>query len=123
MLIDAIVGHLVGDYLLQNDHMAMRKKSDWFVCAVHCFIWTSSVIAFGITIPGKPIASDYSAWIVPILFASHYIQDRGCLVRKWMSLAGQDNFASGALSPWSIVVVDNVLHIVTIYAVWHFFDL
>lgn len=33
-MIDAIVGHLVGDYLLQNDWMALNKKANATIAAI-----------------------------------------------------------------------------------------
>ena len=37
-MLSAIIGHLVGDYLLQNDWMALNKKASSLHCAVHCCI-------------------------------------------------------------------------------------
>ncbi len=120
-MIGAIVGHLVGDYLLQNDWMALNKKKDWIPCAIHCFIWTNCVLLFGgvwFGVGGWPVMAVY--WI---LLLTHAVQDGTNIVRRWMSLIGQEQFATGACSPWSIIVVDNVWHIVTIFVVWKMFCL
>ena len=105
---DALVGHLVGDYLLQNDWMAQNKKRNSFPCAVHCLLWTIAVCLC-------------AGWMSPIawcaLFATHFIQDRKHVVLWWMKSIGQERFATGVLSPWSVVVVDNIWHIVTIWIV------
>ena len=114
-MIGAIVGHLVGDYLLQNDWMALNKKSRLLPCYVHCCIWALCVTSFG------GLISDWR--VTTILFVTHFIQDHTQIVRKWMRLIGQEQFATGPCSPWSIIVVDNVWHIVTIYAVWKVFAL
>lgn len=100
----AIVGHLMGDYLLQNDWMAVGKKKSTGICAIHCLIWTISVVCM----------SQWMVWWVPIiLFATHFAQDRTGLVRWYMDHNGQSSFATD-LAPWSIIVVDNVLHLVVI---------
>lgn len=142
----AIIGHLVGDYLLQNDWMATGKKRtsvidsphDWqsplvellkpcfrwvsFPCLVHCFLWTCSVCLFA---GWGPLP-----WLV--LFLTHYLQDRTNIIRWWMTLPWKDQSRFMAcddfdltdmrvvpgLGPWSVIVVDNVWHIVTILAVW-----
>lgn len=112
-MISALVGHLVGDYLLQNDVQALNKKrpglKGMFCCVLHCAIWTASVCAF-------------SRWFdvasVSVLFGSHFLQDRTNVVRWYMTAIGQEAFATGSCSPWSIIVVDNVFHVVTIWAVW-----
>lgn len=108
-MLGAIVGHLVGDYILQNDWMALNKKARTFPCLVHCLIWAACVCLFGGT---------FSPLAFGLLLATHFIQDRTSIVRQWMSLIGQDKFATGICAPWSIIVVDNVWHIVTIWAIW-----
>lgn len=120
-MIGAIVGHLVGDFLAQNDFMALNKKKNSFVCFFHCFVWTTSVMLFGL--PWSTNMRWTGGSIFLILIVTHYIQDRTDIIRKWMIWNGQEKFATGTHSPWSIVVVDNVWHIVTIYAVWKCFGL
>jgi hypothetical protein len=112
-LILAIIGHLVGDYILQNDWMALNKKSKTgaFNCWVHCMIWTFSVVSF---------AGWWHCGVVGVLFLTHWIQDRTNIIAWWMDLIGQKQFRTGACAPWSIIVVDNVWHIITIWAVWKF---
>lgn len=107
----AIIGHLVGDYLLQNDWMAMNKKQNPLICMVHAILWTLAVCLF---------AGWYNPYAISALLCTHFIQDHSNIVGKWMSLIGQKQFATGPCSPWSIIVVDNVWHIVTIWAVWKF---
>ncbi len=109
-LASAIVGHLVGDYLFQNDYMALGKKKSDKICALHCLIWTVCVVACT-----PAFWHGLGLFAIPLLFISHYIQDRWSLIRKYMRLYGQELFATGPLSPWSIIAVDNVWHIVTIF--------
>lgn len=92
-MISALVGHLVGDYLLQNDWMALWKKQ--LVLLAWWPLWTA----------------------IP-LFVTHYIQDRTFLITRWMDLIGQKEFRTGICSPWSVIVVDNVWHILTIWIIW-----
>lgn len=107
----AIIGHLAGDYLLQNDWMALNKKKGNLPCFVHCTLWTFSVCLF-------------SGWhSIPIsvaLFISHWLQDRTQIIGWWMRLKWKDQskFAESPTAPWSLIVVDNVWHIVSIFIVW-----
>ena len=43
-MFEMLIGHLVGDYLLQNDWMAENKAKHkglgWLTCAVHCLLYT-----------------------------------------------------------------------------------
>lgn len=104
----AIVGHLVGDYLAQNDWMALNKKSQTLPCTVHCAIWTACVVLF----------ASWPAWTAVPLFLTHFAQDRTLVVAWWMNLVGQEKFRTGVCAPWSMIVVDNVWHILTIWIVW-----
>lgn len=105
-----LCGHLVGDYLLQNGWMALNKATRSFPCAVHCLIYTLAVWAFAFQ------------WITPAGLAAclvaHFIMDRFALARRWMmATEWHRGFATGPLAPWSIVVVDNTVHIVTLYLI------
>lgn len=100
-----LVAHLVGDYLLQNDWMAQNKKARSWPCFVHVAIYTLIVAIF----TGWPLA------ILGVVFVTHFIQDRTRLVNFYMAAIGQDRFAEPPMAPWSLIVVDNVLHIVVLY--------
>ncbi|CAB4191786.1 Bacteriophage phiKZ, Orf197 [uncultured Caudovirales phage] len=111
-IVSAVIGHLFGDYVTQDDRQAMnKKKPGWYgfgLCLTHCLCWSLSVCAFGgIT---SPIA-------FLILLVTHFIQDRTNIVAWWMDFRDQNGFRTGPLAPWSTIVVDNVLHIVTIFLV------
>ena len=113
-LLCALIGHLVGDYLLQTDWMALNKKKSSIACTVHCLMWLLSVGLFSGWVWTAPL------WVAPFLYVTHYLQDRTGIILWWMKLPWKDQtqFATGPCSPWSIIVVDNVWHIVTIWAVW-----
>jgi Protein of unknown function (DUF3307) len=106
MFTDAVLGHLVGDYILQNDWQASGKKRSSPICAVHCLLWTSSVCLFGW------IANP---WAIAWLFVSHFVIDRWGFIKWWMLHVGQGKFADPPMSPWSMIVVDNVFHLLTIW--------
>lgn len=115
----AIIGHLVGDFILQNDWMAQNKKKSSFPCFIHCLIWTYSVMLFS---GWFWIMSPRVLAVFGILFVTHFIQDRTQIIGWWMRLKWKDQslFATAPMAPWSLIVVDNTWHIVTIWAVWKF---
>src|SRR2546423_433198 len=103
----AIIGHLVGDYLLQNDYLALGKKRSTPICALHCLLWTSAVLLFA--------GSSWWLWWVPlVLFVTHFAQDRTAFVGWYMRTFGQVKFAAPPMSPWSTIVVDNTMHLVVL---------
>lgn len=117
-LLLALIGHLVGDYLFQNDWMALNKKSFYGGpnCLIHALIWTISVMFFA----GWFSLSDNGVCAFLVLLVTHFYQDRTNIIAWWMDFIGQKQFRTGLCAPWSMIVVDNVWHIVTIWAVWRF---
>lgn len=133
-----LLGHLVGDYIVQNDWMAQNKTNphpgimpplgsynqevswikglvDWktgnIACLVHCFFYTIAVICFNphwITLAGALICG-----------VIHYPVDRFRLAAWWMkNVSWQTQFATGPLAPWSVILVDNIFHLITLYGIW-----
>jgi hypothetical protein len=104
MLAEMIVGHMVGDYLLQNHWMALNKKKASLPCAVHCLVWTLAV------------ATCSGCWsLLPLfwLFATHFAIDRSQFIHWYMGHAGQAGFRDN-MGPWSSIVVDNAFHLLTL---------
>ncbi len=152
-----LLGHLVGDYIVQNDWMAANKVNpnpgrapddvarssfcdgsvvgteegcrpegiarlvQWearsvawelghVACTVHCLLYTLSVWAF-------------SFWWMPwwgllACFVIHWPVDRFRLAKWWMvNISGQSAFATGPLSPWSFILVDNIFHLLTLFVI------
>lgn len=105
-----LLGHLVGDYIVQNDWMAANKTQRTWPCFVHCVCYTLAVWAF-------------SFWWMPwwgvlACFAFHLPIDRFRLAVWWMvNVSHQKAFATGMLSPWSIIVVDNTFHLLTLWVI------
>lgn len=123
------IAHLVGDYILQNDWMANNKKgalfpphvdlamepkasgTRWLVslfpCLVHVTLYTLAVWAFTL----------WPWWALVIVFVTHFIQDRTNIIAWSMRVKGQEKFMQPPMGPWSIIVVDNVWHLVTLYGI------
>lgn len=120
-----LCGHMIGDYILQNDWMAkwkgggpsdpmlgtkeQRSNTAHLACTVHCLLYTLAVWAC-------------SFWWMPwwglvACFAVHWPIDRFALAGRWMrNVSGQAYFASKEHPMWpnSIVLVDNTFHLVTL---------
>lgn len=127
-----VLGHLVGDYLLQNKWMAMNKSASSWRCLVHCLLYTASVV--GLTWP----VLHGGSWTIAI-FASHYPIDRWSLADKWLDLIGgrsmEDFMANGKKgipdfveqgNYWALrsgftavvyTVTDNTLHLLILWCV------
>lgn len=147
-----LLGHLVGDFIVQNDWMAKHKKSahpgeqpypppeaSWSVseygeydkkltawrdacrsyrvaglaCTLHCLTYTMAV-----WLAVRVVDTTLPWWFYAGVFAIHWPVDRYRLAARWMKVAGQKDFATGFLFPWSVIVVDNTFHLLTLFVLW-----
>jgi hypothetical protein len=103
-----IFAHLIGDYFLQNDWMALNKKTKSVPALVHVIFYC---IPF--------LFCNLEWWQFSLIGLQHFIQDRTNFVVWFMKFKGSEKFASGPCAPWSIILTDNILHILFIaFIVW-----
>lgn len=103
------LGHCLGDFILQNDWMAAKKTKYTLPCLVHCLFYTLGM--FLVLWPHFSLP-----WLFYlIVFATHFPIDRFRLARRMMTWTGQENFASGPFAPWSVIIVDNTMHLLIAY--------
>ena len=71
MMFELLLGHLAGDYLLQNDWMAKNKADNdlmgWLAAFIHCIIYTLAVCLF--------MWNFQLIWMV-VVFSSHFFIDK-----------------------------------------------
>lgn len=120
-MFEALLCHLVGDFCLQNDWMAAKKREDSFHCGVHVAVYTAVFLAI-----------TQSIWALLLIAGTHFLIDRFGLARKWCEFYGvgfpwsqtpnPDKHAFTTLLPepeyktfWLIVVVDQSFHLVCNY--------
>jgi len=119
-----VLGHLIGDYLLQNKVMALRKSErgwkGFLWCSLHCLIYTFSVCLFLWTT--NPI-------VVVLVFLSHWPIDRWSLASKWLRfIKGRDIEAAYyskdkyreidiAFSSLVYAVADNTIHLILLWLI------
>lgn len=116
-LAGALVGHCIGDYLIQNDWMALNKKKRTWPCLVHVTLYTLAVM-------------HYSGWeyhdqapaIAAAVFIPHFLIDRSQFVKWYMGVIGQSSFAQPPMAPWSFVAVDNTMHFLCLWVVAKFLE-
>lgn len=103
-----IFAHLIGDYILQTDWMALNKKQKTIPALVHVLLYCAPFVFCSL-----------EPWQILLIGIQHFIQDRTNFVIWFMKIKGSKKFASGPCAPWSIIVTDNVLHILWIgFVIW-----
>lgn len=103
-----IYAHLIGDYILQNDWMAQHKKVKSINCLVHVITY---MIPF--------LFCNMALWQLLLIGIQHYYIDRTNFVVWFMKKKGSGIFASNVCFPWSVIVIDNIIHILWMaFVVW-----
>ncbi|MGG0642962.1 DUF3307 domain-containing protein [Sporosarcina gallistercoris] len=106
-----IVGHLIGDYLLQTSWMAAGKATKWAPLFAHCFVYTSVVSGAFLMDSGMiPII------VVISFFVSHVILDRRCFVAWWAKTVMGLKDGEPA---WLLIIADQVFHIFILAVIAH----
>jgi len=103
------IAHLVGDYLLQTDRMAGGKKNDPWICTEHVAAYMLPFLLF--------VDLTWQQFI--LIAAQHWIQDRTEIVTQLMTnVTGHKDFAENQkYSPWSLIIHDNIWHLVWLYII------
>ncbi len=94
------VSHLVGDFILQNEWMAVNKKRSSFACLVHVLVY---LIPF--------LLCNLQWWQIVLIGIQHFIQDRTEFVLWWMHKWKRINSEKGH---GVALFVDQAFHIVWI---------
>lgn len=101
-----IIGHLVGDFLLQNNWMANQKEKNWLALALHSLVYTITVYLFSL------IAGGISLLAVVIIFVTHIILDQRSLVRWWLTTINKSPHLT-----WLQILVDQTFHILILFVI------
>src|SRR3990172_4273271 len=80
-MFEMLLGHLIGDYLLQNNALALNKHrydyDGWIACWLHCFLYTLAVCT---------MMRDFRWQWMLIVFLSHFIIDKFNIAEKYLKL-------------------------------------
>jgi hypothetical protein len=132
-----LLGHLFGDYLFQNNWMALQKKHRTLPCLTHCLIWTGCV-TLSIWPELVPLSLPRILWTMALLCLSHFLLDRTDIINWWLrtirsrsweemrdiySDAERLPLEKHALTSYTALVqtvADNTLHLAFVYAIVRF---
>lgn len=78
-MFELLLGHLAGDYLLQNEWMALTKSKNtlngWIAAFVHCIIYTLAVCLF---------MWNFDWYWMIVVFLTHFPIDKFSLADKYL---------------------------------------
>ncbi len=105
-----LVGHLIGDWVFQNDWMAQHKQNGLFNRAilVHCAVYTA-VLMLVFCFPTA--LSQRLPALLPfalLIYLSHWLIDAFGLAARWMKFFRQTD------ALFMRIAVDQILHVVVL---------
>jgi hypothetical protein len=110
-----LVGHLVGDFLLQSDGVARHKGQRWSWMLRHVAIY---MIVMTVILTSQALSHPMSFWwlvAVWLFFMStHILLDQRGFTSWWMRLIG-----ISPNHPWMPIIVDQVFHVLTLAIAAH----
>jgi hypothetical protein len=101
-----LIGHLIGDWILQNDWMARGKRAGLLTLpgVVHVAICTATTIG-ALWLSGAPKNPTWYLGAGIAILISHWLIDSGDGARRWIRLYRQSRLESVRIA------VDQVLHL------------
>jgi hypothetical protein len=108
-----LIGHLVGDWLLQNDWMAQGKRKAFVTLPgfVHFAVYTIVIMIILRFCGNLNETPTYYFGLGILIFVSHWLIDATNLVDVWMRLYKQSNLLMMR------IMVDQILHILILAVV------
>lgn len=108
-----LVGHLVGDFLMQTEMMAKCKVQSWPWMVKHVGRYMAAMMA---VIGAYALTHPVPFWLVVVVLlfiaGTHVVLDRRHFTQGWMRLVGVSTD-----HPWMPIVVDQVFHVLVLAVV------
>jgi hypothetical protein len=108
-----LVGHLVGDFLLQTDGMAKYKAQSWTWMLRHVGLYLAVMaLVLGAYALSTPVPLWGLGLALLFIAVTHIILDRRGFTLGWMRLIGITSDLG-----WLIIVADQVFHVLALVIV------
>jgi len=105
-----LVGHLIGDWVFQNDWMARHKQNGLLNRAilVHCAIYTAVLLLIYFVPAASPHSLSTFLRFAGLVYFSHWLIDATGLAGRWMRFFGQTD------ALFMRIAVDQIFHVVVL---------
>ncbi|HSJ52953.1 MAG TPA: DUF3307 domain-containing protein [Anaerolineae bacterium] len=105
-----LVGHLVGDFLLQTDRMARYKAREWRWMLTHVGVYMAAVTLAALLYAWQHPLSPWPAVVgLFLVAATHVGLDRRNFTAWWMRSMGVSPD-----KPWLAIIIDQVFHVLVL---------
>ena len=96
-----LIGHLVGDFLLQTNWMAEKKKNELWPLVAHSLVYTACVSL--LALPGGGLSFP----AIVLIFLTHLLLDKRSFVNFWAYQVTKSNN-----DLWLKIIIDQSWHII-----------
>ena len=96
-----LIGHLVGDFLLQTGWMAEKKEKEIWPLVAHSLVYTASVGLLALLGGGLSLPA------IALIFLTHLLLDKRSFVNFWTYQITRSNN-----SMWLKIIIDQSWHII-----------
>lgn len=105
-----LVGHLIGDWVFQNDWMARHKQDGLFNRAIliHCAIYTAVLLLIYFLPAAQPQSLRAFLHVALFVYLSHWLIDATGLARRWIRFFKQTD------ALFMRIAVDQILHVIAL---------
>lgn len=116
----SVLAHMVGDYVIQTDHMAVEKLRRWSIALLHGAVYTLPFVPlawFGVSPLALVVIGGTHAVIDRYRLARYLVWAKNQLAPKRYRYAlreSRNGYPADRpewLSGWLVVIADNVLHV------------
>lgn len=98
-----LIGHFIGDFLLQTRWMANNKARKWLPLLTHVTVYTSVVSLFGW------LSGGLSIFGILVIYIGHIVLDRQKFITFWVrNIQMADDKNHG----WLSIMADQIFHII-----------
>lgn len=102
-----VLGHLLADWVFQNDWMAIGKRHCFFSFSgvIHYLLYTTIILIVLCLFSKEPPTICLIALVGTVVFVSHWLVDGTSIVHGWMQIFGQRQ------QPMVYIAIDQTLHL------------
>lgn len=109
MYIPVLIGHLIGDWIIQTDWQAENKTKNWKAMQQHMVGY--NLCMFSLCVPYMPLRSILI--LIMVSWTTHSILDRRWPIKRLLELSRSKDFSE---TTWGVLIVDQIVHITILFA-------
>lgn len=108
-----ILGHIIGDFYIQTNHVAFKKKQSFWYMLLHCFLYTVVMCGTLTTCLGSFIQG---VKVAIIIGSSHILVDS-------IKLKIKSNYVKAIRYEYILFLIDQILHIIILFFICSIFPI